>query len=103
MAEQTGLVAQSGLLILNQTANMASEKDTRSGCKVCADGSDSTFDISMAFQPIVDVDERSIFAYEALVRGVDRGRLVGPGLIPKHGYSDPAAGDYCKCFALSEM
>jgi EAL domain-containing protein (putative c-di-GMP-specific phosphodiesterase class I) len=29
------------------------------------------FDISMAFQPIVDVGERSIFAYEALVRGPD--------------------------------
>jgi len=29
------------------------------------------FDISMAFQPIVDVEQRSIFAYEALVRGTD--------------------------------
>jgi len=29
------------------------------------------FEISMAFQPIVDVGQRSIFAYEALVRGTD--------------------------------
>jgi EAL domain-containing protein (putative c-di-GMP-specific phosphodiesterase class I) len=36
------------------------------GCKTTLD-----FDISMAFQPIVDVNERSIFAYEALVRGPD--------------------------------
>jgi EAL domain-containing protein (putative c-di-GMP-specific phosphodiesterase class I) len=36
------------------------------GCKTTLD-----FDISMAFQPIVDVSERSIFAYEALVRGPD--------------------------------
>jgi EAL domain-containing protein (putative c-di-GMP-specific phosphodiesterase class I) len=29
------------------------------------------FDLSMAFQPIVDVETETIFAYEALVRGVD--------------------------------
>jgi len=29
------------------------------------------FEISMAFQPIVDVEQRNIFAYEALVRGTD--------------------------------
>ncbi|MCK9910027.1 EAL domain-containing protein, partial [Microbacteriaceae bacterium K1510] len=29
------------------------------------------FDISMAFQPIVDVEARQIYAYEALVRGTD--------------------------------
>jgi len=29
------------------------------------------FDITMAFQPIVDVEQRNIFAYEALVRGTD--------------------------------
>ena len=36
------------------------------GCKTTLD-----FDISMAFQPIVDVNERTVFAYEALVRGPD--------------------------------
>ena len=29
------------------------------------------FEISMAFQPIVDLEQRNIFAYEALVRGTD--------------------------------
>ena len=38
------------------------------GCQGCT-GSHLNFDISMAFQPIVDVNERTIFAYEALVRG----------------------------------
>ncbi len=36
------------------------------GCKTTLE-----FDISMAFQPIVDVDARNVFAYEALVRGAD--------------------------------
>jgi EAL domain-containing protein (putative c-di-GMP-specific phosphodiesterase class I) len=40
------------------------------GCQGCT-GSHLDFDISMAFQPIVDVADRSIFAYEALVRGID--------------------------------
>jgi EAL domain-containing protein (putative c-di-GMP-specific phosphodiesterase class I) len=40
------------------------------GCQGCT-GSHLDFDITMAFQPIVDVDARTIFAYEALVRGTD--------------------------------
>lgn len=39
------------------------------GCKGCKTTLD--FDVSMAFQPIVDVDAREVFAYEALVRGTD--------------------------------
>jgi EAL domain-containing protein (putative c-di-GMP-specific phosphodiesterase class I) len=39
------------------------------GCTGCSTPLD--FDVSMAFQPIVDINERSIFAYEALVRGLD--------------------------------
>ena len=37
------------------------------GCKVCRDVLD--FDFTFAFQPIVDIEQRTIFAYEALVRG----------------------------------
>ena len=39
------------------------------GCQGCREG--ATFDLpfSMAFQPIVDIDQESVFAYEALVRG----------------------------------
>ncbi|MCD9095665.1 EAL domain-containing protein [Luteimonas fraxinea] len=42
-------------------------------CKAC--GSDDTldFDVRMAFQPIVDARDRSIFGYEALVRTEDGG------------------------------
>lgn len=39
------------------------------GCKLCRGKDKLDFDITMAFQPIVDVDQQSVFAYEALVRG----------------------------------
>lgn len=41
----------------------------RYGCNECAKGCDLEFDFSMAFQPIVDVESRQVFAQEALVRG----------------------------------
>lgn len=40
------------------------------GCRECCHALDLGFDFSMAFQPIVDVNRRRIFAYEALVRGL---------------------------------
>jgi EAL domain-containing protein (putative c-di-GMP-specific phosphodiesterase class I) len=40
-------------------------------CSGCRNGADPLFDFSMAFQPIVDVQERRVFAYEALVRGLN--------------------------------
>ncbi len=43
----------------------------RPGCKACAEGLSPPFDFSMAFQPIVNLDARSVFAFEALVRGPD--------------------------------
>jgi len=39
------------------------------GCKRCKDGPTLEFDIAFAFQPIVDVHSRSVYAHEALVRG----------------------------------
>lgn len=39
------------------------------GCGACKDGVHEPFPFSMAFQPIVQVDTRRVFAYEALVRG----------------------------------
>jgi EAL domain-containing protein (putative c-di-GMP-specific phosphodiesterase class I) len=39
-------------------------------CSACKDGVSQPFPITMAFQPIVDVVESRVFAYEALVRGV---------------------------------
>jgi EAL domain-containing protein (putative c-di-GMP-specific phosphodiesterase class I) len=40
-----------------------------SSCGACGEGSGEPFPFSMAFQPIVDLESRSVFAYEALVRG----------------------------------
>ena len=40
-------------------------------CASCRDGEALDFDFSMAFQPIVDMRDQSVYAYEALVRGTD--------------------------------
>lgn len=42
---------------------------TPSGCAACRDGQGLGFPISMAFQPIVNLNTGHIFAHEALVRG----------------------------------
>jgi EAL domain-containing protein (putative c-di-GMP-specific phosphodiesterase class I) len=39
-------------------------------CSACKDGIDLPFSFSMAFQPIVNVETSTVFAYEALVRGI---------------------------------
>jgi EAL domain-containing protein (putative c-di-GMP-specific phosphodiesterase class I) len=38
-------------------------------CAACKDGAALPFSFSMAFQPIVDVEAKRVYAYEALVRG----------------------------------
>lgn len=40
------------------------------GCRECLKGADLGFDFAMAFQPIVDMERREVFAQEALVRGL---------------------------------
>ena len=40
------------------------------GCGACRSGLNLGFELTMAFQPIVHFSERTVFAYEALVRGV---------------------------------
>ena len=40
-----------------------------SRCEECACGAGLDFSFTFAFQPIVDVDTKSVYAYEALVRG----------------------------------
>lgn len=40
-----------------------------SGCSRCRDLPELPFNFTMAFQPIVDIETREVFAYEALVRG----------------------------------
>lgn len=40
-------------------------------CQLCQEKADLDFDFTMAFQPIVDCSQRTIFGYEALVRGIN--------------------------------
>lgn len=40
-------------------------------CTACKDGIQQPMAFTMAFQPIVDVDSNRVFAYEALVRGLN--------------------------------
>ncbi|UTW02239.1 EAL domain-containing protein [Amphritea atlantica] len=43
----------------------------RFSCASCADNSSLDFDFTMAFQPIINCNTRTIFGYEALVRGLN--------------------------------
>lgn len=45
--------------------------DHTSTCTVCGDGTELDFEFSMAFQPIVDIEQDRACAYEALVRGIN--------------------------------
>lgn len=45
--------------------------DRLSGCHACRNGEGFDLDLTMAFQPIVDVQAHRVFAYEALVRGTN--------------------------------
>lgn len=52
---------------------MSKPKDYRPlTCAQCLQGAGLDFKISMAFQPIVDIEQRHIYAYEALVRGTQQ-------------------------------
>lgn len=48
---------------------MSDQQNTLPPCRACKPGEELPFDITMAFQPIVDLHKREIYAYEALVRG----------------------------------
>lgn len=48
-----------------------SDQPAKHACSACQGGTPLGFDFSMAFQPIVDARDRSVYAYEALVRGTD--------------------------------
>lgn len=48
-----------------------SEQPSVHRCTACRDGQTLGFGFSMAFQPIVDIRDHSLYAYEALVRGID--------------------------------
>ncbi len=48
---------------------VSEEKNFPLSCQACRDGAGLPFTIRMAFQPILDLQKREIYAYEALVRG----------------------------------
>lgn len=48
-----------------------SDSPVKHSCAACRGGQGLDFDFTMAFQPIVDLRDRSLYAYEALVRGTD--------------------------------
>ncbi|MDR7037803.1 EAL domain-containing protein (putative c-di-GMP-specific phosphodiesterase class I) [Methylobacterium sp. BE186] len=53
---------------------------TRAGCVGCKGGDALPFDFTMAFHPIVDIAENTVWGYEALVRGIDgqgAGHILG--------------------------
>lgn len=47
------------------------EEEKSHGCKGCSNPHELDFDFEYAFQPIVDLSNRTIFAHEALIRGVN--------------------------------
>lgn len=67
----------------------AAPSGTNDACQGCRTGQALDIPITMAFQPIVDIRTGTVFAYEALVRGVDgqsAGEVlasIGPDMIYK--------------------
>jgi EAL domain-containing protein (putative c-di-GMP-specific phosphodiesterase class I) len=49
--------------------DLAQSGTVSAGCQKCKDDQELGFDIVFAYQPIVDLSTRSIYAHEALVRG----------------------------------
>ena len=43
----------------------------RAGCFACQDETSLDFDFTMAFQPIVDIENKTVYAQEALARGLN--------------------------------
>jgi len=56
-------------LVWSQDAVLPAEQKLPERCGACVEGIAKPFPFSMAFQPIIDVQARSVYAYEALVRG----------------------------------
>jgi len=54
-----------------------SAADEPKPCALCRDDEPLGFEFTMAFQPIVDTRDRSIYAYESLIRGVDGSSAAG--------------------------
>lgn len=69
-------------------------------CVACRDGAGFDLPITMAFQPIVDVQTGDVFAYEALVRGKD-GRGAGEVLSTVSADNRYAFDQACRTTAIA--
>lgn len=75
------------------------DQPAMAGCIRCRDAMPFEQQLTMAFQPIVDVERRQAFAYEALVRGTD-GRSAGQvidSVLPEQLY---AFDQTCRVLAI---
>jgi len=70
-------------------------------CVACRDGAGFDLPITMAFQPIVDVETGQVFAYEALVRGQD-GRGAGEILAMLSADNRYAFDQLCRKTAIEQ-
>jgi len=68
-------------------------------CNGCRDGAAFDLPISMAFQPIVDVRAETVFAHEALVRGVE-GQSAGSVLVQVSDENRYAFDQNCRVKAI---
>ena len=66
-AQPVLVVPQSSFAALTEAETASSA----SRCDACGEGVTQPFPFTMAFQPIVSASRRMVFAYEALVRGLD--------------------------------
>jgi EAL domain-containing protein (putative c-di-GMP-specific phosphodiesterase class I) len=70
-------------------------------CSACRDGEPLGFSLSMAFQPILDVERRCTFAHEALVRGAN-GEGAGEVLGRVHADNRYRFDQACRVTALEK-
>lgn len=70
-------------------------------CAACLDDRSFGLPITMAFQPIVDVESERVFAYEALVRGQD-GRSAGEILAEVSDENRYAFDQLCRKTAIEQ-
>ncbi len=79
---------------------MNEQPQTQSKCTACRDGIGQPFPFTMAFQPIVDVENNRVYAYEALVRGVSN-EPAGTILAQVTGANQYAFDQGCRVQAIT--
>ena len=71
----------------------------KTGCQGCRDGAAFDVPFSMAFQPIVDLETHTVFAHEALVRGI-QGEGAGTVLSQVNDGNKYAFDQQCRAKAI---